>query len=83
MQLSLAFDGRKKSRLGTQKGRLLSMLFSQEWVTNVDCIRAGIPNFRSRFSEMRQDLRKGCYDISEGERMTASVWKYRLVKLEA
>lgn len=81
MQLALQFDARRKSRLDTQKGRLLTMLFSQEWVTNVDCIRAGIPNFRSRFSEMRVDLRKGGYDISEGERVTAGVWKYRLVRL--
>lgn len=80
MQLALAFDGRKKSRLDTQKGRLLTMLFSQEWVTNVDCIRIGIPNFRSRFSEMRVEMRASGWDISEGERVTAGVWKYRLVK---
>ena len=81
MQLALRFDGRKTTRLNTQKGRLLRMLFSQEWVTNVDCIRAGIPNFRSRFSEMREELRADGWGITEGERMTASVWRYRLVRV--
>jgi len=80
MQLSLFAPVRKSSRL-SQRDRLLRMLFSQEWVTNVDCIRAGIPNFRSRFSEMRVEMRRERWDITEGERMTASIWRYRLVRI--
>lgn len=62
----------------TQRERLMRLLRAQEWVTNVDCIRAGIPNFRSRFSEMRRALERDGLTISSGERVTASVYKYRL-----
>ena len=87
MQLALTYDAPKDLSHSEQRVRLMRMLLAAyhrgEYVTNVDCIQAGLSNFRSRFSEMRTDLRKQGWTISYGEYARKGLYKYMLMKLEA
>jgi len=85
MQLSLFSPVRQRTRV-SQKERVLAMLLNAyrrgEWVTNREFLNAvpWLPNFRSRFKDIKPELKEMGLKISEAEYVRPGVWKYRLVK---
>ena len=88
MQLDLHFEERSASNRHTQKARVLAMLLNAyrrgEWVLNLDFLNAvpRLPNFRSRFKDIKPDLKEMGLKIGEAEYVRPGVWKYHLVKAD-
>jgi hypothetical protein len=82
MQLALSFS-RRSTRM-TQKDRVLAMLWNAykrgEWVTNVQFLEAvpRLPNFRSRFREIKAELKASGLTIGKAQCVHTGVWKYRI-----
>ena len=87
MQLDLPFTPRR-TRL-TQKDRVLAMLWDAyrrgEWVTNVQFLETfpRLPNFRSRFREIKAELKESGLTISKAEHVSKGVCRYRIEVIEA
>jgi hypothetical protein len=81
MQIAINFSlaSPRLPGIGTDCHRVLDMLLhaGDAGITNIEFCDAHLANFRSRLSE----LRRIGWTIPKGERVTAGVWKYRLIRM--
>ena len=89
MQLSLQYAPVKAPRQKrlTQKDRVLAMFrdaYGRDiWLTNIDFLDCypRLPNFRSRFTEIDEELKDEGLHISDAVYVRTGVYKYRLEAL--
>jgi hypothetical protein len=87
MQLALSLQEEPPKELShsEQRLRLMRMLVAAyhrgEYITNLDCIEVGLSNFRSRFSEMRENLEPRGWFITHGKFVRKGLYKYNLIRL--